>query len=409
MNSKKHALNQMKLICLVILISCVFACILIHKIYPENPGLIWVFTKAMFEAAVVGAMADWYAVVALFRYPMGIRLPHTAIIQKQKDSIGENLGEFVKNEFMKDEDVIRKVKDFDPIGKFFDFLSEKEKSNFFSLFIASALKAIVKDQGSLYLSKFFSQNIASIFCRLDAADGLSNLLNALHKNGITEKLLDSCLDEALQYIGDNKANWMEQVDKKGFWMANFIGTQYVSGFVDEVILHLQKLKVTTSSERKDINNRIVLYIHELKNNDDLIKAIDGYKLKFVQSEEFRKAVENGFEYLKKMLIDDLEREQKSKIVGYIHDALNALIKKYETDNEFNDYLNRMLEKVMRYLLDRKDLIAKYLAEQVKKWESEDIANKLELEIGKDLQYIRLSGTVVGGLVGGFFAVILHLL
>lgn len=406
-NSKKQALDRMKFLCLGVLIFCVVVCIFIHKIYPENPGLAWVFVKGLFEAAVVGAMADWYAVVALFRYPMGVKLPHTAIIQKQKDSIGENLGEFVKNEFMKDEDVVRKIKDFDPIKKFFHFLEEREKKYFFSVFMGKALSAIVSDKGVSYITHFFGKKIASLFDRLDAADGAARLLEVLYKNGMTEKVMDECLDKALQHIEIHKSDWIKRASDQGFFKGNFIGVHYVEGAIDEAVGYLKNLKDPMSNDRKKVNDQIVLYVYELKNNKELNDVIESYKLKFVQSDEFNKVVEHGFEYLKKMLVDDLDRGPQSNVVGYIHGALATLIKKYEVDSEFNDYLNRIFEKIVRYLLARKNLIAQYLAEQVKKWESEDIANKLELEIGKDLQYIRLSGTVVGGLVGGLFSVLLR--
>ncbi|RZA04186.1 MAG: DUF445 family protein [Moraxellaceae bacterium] len=181
MDRKVAELQRMKTFCLLLLLGCVAMSVILEVSAPHSRNIVLIFLKGAFEAAVVGAMADWYAVVALFRHPLGISsLPHTAIIPRKKDDIGENLGKFVQNEFMDDAVVIAKIKEFDPIEKLFLWLEAREKDYFVSNFIRQAMISLLTDKSAMYIHEFTRQGIVKFINEANTANILAQLIQLVN-------------------------------------------------------------------------------------------------------------------------------------------------------------------------------------------------------------------------------------
>lgn len=405
---KVAELKKMKAFCLMLLLGCVVVSVVLEFLAPHPKHISLIFLKGAFEAAVVGAMADWYAVVALFRHPLGISsLPHTAIIPRRKDDIGDNLGKFIQNEFLDDALVLSKVKEFEPVEKLFIWIEKSEKNHLISNFIRKAIISIVADKSAKYLHEFTSKSLVKFIDQADASAILAQIISLLNDDKNRNELLDQLLNVVLSYMEDQHESWIEQAKEDGYWGLNIVGVPYVKKFIGAIYKRLEDVRGDEDHElRETIKSKVENYIYELQHDKKAIDAINKFKNDIMGNEKFLGFVNSIVTHAKEKLIADLNSES-SYIVENIHEGVLALVKKYRVDDEFNQYLNGRLDDLVKWLLAHKNKIAEHLSEQVKKWTPDSISQKLELEIGKDLQWIRVSGTLVGGLVGGVFAALLH--
>src|SRR5690606_31526960 len=197
---KRRRLRDMKLMavaCLAFFAMVYLVSILLQERYP------WLEYMAAFsEAAMVGALADWYAVVVLFRHPLGIKLPHTAIIPKNKDRIADNLGDFVQGEFFSTDRIISVIRKIDPASRLAEWLSNKENAEksgaLAARFFSYALTALDDRNVQAYLKNAVSDQIK----QLDLASLLGKILDSLTRNGKHQELLDQSIDYLARYLQD---------------------------------------------------------------------------------------------------------------------------------------------------------------------------------------------------------------
>lgn len=410
MDRKVEELRRMKMFCLLLLLGCVVISVILEVAAPHTGNIGLIFLKGAFEAAVVGAMADWYAVVALFRHPLGISsLPHTAIIPRKKDDIGENLGRFVQNEFMDDATVIAKVKEFDPIEKLFIWLEVSEKNYVVSNFIRTAIISLLTDKSAMYIHEFTRQSLVKFINEANTANIIAQLIALVNDDKNRNDILNKFLEMAQIYISEERAGWIERVKEEGYWGLNIVGVPYVKKFIEAV--HEKLIEIQNDEDhqiRHTIKIKIEEFIYQLQHDEKTINVVNRFKTDLMQNENFLEFVNSAVNYAKEKLIADL-RSENSYLVDNMHQGILALVKKYRVDAEFNTYLNELMNTLVKWLLQHKGKIAEHLSDQVKKWTPDSISQKLELEIGKDLQWIRVSGTLVGGLVGGIFSTVLFLI
>jgi uncharacterized membrane-anchored protein YjiN (DUF445 family) len=407
---KISELAQMKRLCLALLLGCVVMSVLLEVFFHNTGNLLLVFLKGAFGAAVVGAMADWYAVVALFRHPLGLkRLPHTAIIPRKKNDIGDNLGKFIRDEFMQDEVVLQKLHQFRPVDRFFAWVATRERKYFISRFLGRALVSILNDKSADYLSEFARINIAKLVETTDASSILRRILHVFDNEKFRNDCVNLILDKLIPYLQSEKDDWVEKARQTGTWGTKWIGGKYVDGFIDAMFRKLQEIRADDSHPARDeVKTMLAHWLQGLESDPESMEAVNRFKLGLLESEAFNRFINDSVTRVKASVIADLQRRD-SHLVEHIHQGLLALVERYQRDEEFNSYLHRLVDKLATWLLGHKNKIAEHLSEQVRAWSPDMVSQKLELEIGKDLQWIRVSGTIVGGLVGGVFSTILFLI
>lgn len=404
---KEKNLRRMKLVCVLLLLFCIAVSVALEVFAPQDKNIIWVFFIGFFEAAVVGAMADWYAVVALFKHPLNMSfLPHTAIIPRKKDEIGKNLGQFVLNNFMQDEVILNKVNEFDPVSKSFNWIEKREAEYVLSNFIKGAMITLLDDKNTKYINEFARKNILTIVDAMDAAGILSKVMSIFDNDSYRNSLIDNLLDHGLDYIVENKTRWIAQTKSEGTWGTQWIGGKYVDGFIDEIVQKIIDVRADNNHAIKiELKDKMKTLIHNLQHDPKTIATVNQFKNDLLENQRFLEFVNSSVAEIKDKLMADLYSED-SFLMEHIHVGLLALVQKYRIDNEFNAYLNDLLSQLVKWLLLRKKWIAEHLATQIQSWSPQNMSKTLELEIGGDLQWIRISGTLVGGLVGGIFSCVL---
>lgn len=400
----------MKRLCLWLLLGCIAVSIVLEMLFHNTENIFLVFLKGAFGAAVVGAMADWYAVVALFRHPLGLgRLPHTAIIPRKKDEIGDSLGKFVRDEFMQDEVVLQKLQSFRPVDRLFEWMAVREKKYFISRFLGRVVIAVLKDKSAVYLNEFARVNIAKLVEAMDASAVLSRIIHVFDNEKFRNDCINLILDKVIPYLQSEKDDWVAQAKLTGVWGTKWIGGKYVDGFIEAMFRKLQEILADDwHPARDEVRAMLGRWLTGLQSDPQTMEAVNRFKLGLLESEDFNYFINDSVARVKASMIADLQRRD-SHLIEHVHQGLLALVERYRKDAEFNNYLQHLVEKLVVWLLSHKNKIAEHLSEQVRTWSPDTVSQKLELEIGKDLQWIRVSGTIVGGLVGGVFSTALFLI
>lgn len=346
--------------------------------------------RAVSEAALVGGIADWFAVVALFRHPLGLPIPHTAIIPKSKDEIAKNLGQFIKIEFFSKENLRKST--------FLEKLSLKRiiesfiegKSTSFSLHtltqaleskIPTLCEKINDEQKNL---RFLEQvNFSKLI-----AEGLQSIQESNSYDEIVKELVE-IIDEKFKGL---KSKLREELVGDS-WINK--GISFITSYDDKVINgieeYINKLKNPNSKELQKLKDALKEYIYKLLHDENTINSVNA-KIKGALSSEMSA----------KILTAILEHIQENKIISTtIADILKRSLQNFCNDTRKLVATERWIKnKIVNIVGDYSDEIAGFIENTIKSWDSQEITQKLELEVGKDLQFIRINGMFVGGIIGG---------
>lgn len=397
-NSKKEQdLRKMKRNALILL---GFAVVLffVANVYKVD----WL--KAFSEAAMVGGIADWFAVVALFRHPLGIPIPHTALIPSNKDKIGENLGDFVSDEFLTREKLEVKIEQFNVAVKASDWLMEEKNASLAANLIAenvipSVLKTIDDDQVKYFVQTQFKDKLR----KLNFAEWIALGLDSLAKSKKQEELVTNVLKTLIAELQNNKHLIEEKVKSSTPFLSFGLADKKITeGVFNGLYNFLEQASHEDSTIRKKINDYVVDFIIELKESPEMQQKVNDLVFGFANKKEVQDYISGIWQEIKTAITDDLAKKKESSIKKSIANMIQGFGKGIQADQLMMDKINNFVKNdLLSVLINNKKMIGDLISSTVKGWDTDEVSKKLELEIGSDLQYIRINGTLVGGLVGLF--------
>jgi uncharacterized membrane-anchored protein YjiN (DUF445 family) len=363
------------------------------------------YVRAFGEAGMIGALADWFAVVALFRHPLGIPIPHTAIIPANKDRIGTSLGRFVATNFLTTETLSPKLQALDPAGKVAEWLSDPVNAKIIadraSLFIPDIVNSLDDDAVNAVVKKNIIERVEAI----PAAPLAGNILSGLLTDNRYQTLLDSALGFAATFLDENKDIIRQKIKTESPW--------YIPDFVDNKLYEtiITKMEHTLQEVRHDPNHEMRRRFHRamqefvtnLRNSPEYATKGETIKQDIIDHPIIQQYLDRLWTDIKVRLLADVAnpdsaiRENLEKGVLRIGNALLH-------DAGLREKLNERIQTAaVDFIVGRSDEIASLIAETVERWDTDTVATRIELQVGKDLQYVRINGAIVGGLVG----VIIH--
>lgn len=392
---KKKALNKMKGNALVLLGVAVL--LFIIAIYFKIPML-----QAFSEAAMVGGIADWFAVVALFRHPLGIPIWHTAIIPTKKNEIGENLGNFVSEEFLNREKLEIKLEEFNFATKASDWLSQEENANKIASLVAvnvipGVLRTIKDEDIKRFIQIQFKEKLEGI----NFGDWVALALEPLQKGQFKDQLLTNLLEVMAKELSNNKDLIRKKVKESTPFLSFGLADKSISeGVFNGLYDFLNEAKKPESTIRLKIDDYINDFLHKVKNSEEMRVKINTVILGFVGKKEVQDYINGIWDEIKLSITNDLEKGDESSIKNSISGLIQTFGNGIKEDTIMIDKINNFIKNdLLSMLLNNKKVIGDLISSTVKSWDGEEVSEKLELEIGKDLQYIRINGTLVGGLIG----------
>jgi uncharacterized membrane-anchored protein YjiN (DUF445 family) len=393
--SKIKALKKMKRNASMLLGAAVV--LFIIAIYFKIPML-----QAFSEAAMVGGIADWFAVVALFRHPLGIPIWHTAIIPVKKNEIGENLGSFVSEEFLNREKLEIKLDEFNFAIKASDWLSQEENANKIANSIAlNIIPGILKTIKDEDIKRFIQVQFREKLQAINFGDWVALALEPLQKGNVKDELLTNILAVMSTELNNNK----ELIRKKVKQSTPFLSFGLADKSISEGIFNgLQEFLDEAKNPESEIRFKIDEYIHDfldkVKNSEEMRIKINDMILGFAGKKEVQDYVNGIWDEIKLSITNDLKKGDGSSIKNNIADLIQLFGNGIQEDPVMVDKINNFIKyDLLNVLLNNKKVIGDLISSTVKSWDGKEVSEKLELEIGKDLQYIRINGTLVGGLIG----------
>ncbi len=359
------------------------------------------FVKAFAEAAMVGALADWFAVTALFKHPLGLPIPHTAIIKNQKDRIGESLGNFVERNFLTSAIIASKLQTIDIPQKAAEWLVEPENSEHLAERITTFIPDVLNAMNNDDVQHFIEHNLTERLRAVDIAPITGNLLATLTANNRHQGLLDEALKLAGRLLETNKDIIREKIREESPW--------YVPGFVDEKLYAkiiakadetLRDMNKNPDHElRRKFHQATQEFIQNLRTSPEYREKAEALKEEFLQHPTVQQYFSSLWTDVKFRLLADIEKPDSSvrvQIQNGIAKFGEGLLNDEKMRTRMNEWMNNAIISIVE---SRKNELASLIADTVKRWDGDTMSDRIELQVGRDLQFIRINGTLVGGLVG----------
>ena len=398
---KKQQLRQYKTLAtgLFILMMMTFIAMTILQKQSQSH---WIgYIRAFSEAAMVGALADWFAVTALFNYPLGVKIPHTNLIENSKEKIGDNLGNFVVDNFLSPENIrpyIQKLKVSVYVG---DWLSKERNQDVLINELSSIIKDIVNKLHDDAVVKFISGKAEEMTDSIKLNSIIGNGIEYLLSKNDHQKIITNLSAQVKGYILENQQMISERVGKESFFLIpksidNKIAEKITKGLSD---YFLEVEQNANHPLRSEITNKILDFSKELKDEPKWKAEFESIKSDFLQSDKIKQYSSDIWQSLKSSLIKELS-EEDSTLKSYVKKNIDEFVANLQNDEQFQNRIDGWVRlTAYKYILKNTQNFGELISTTVGNWEGKELSRKLELEVGKDLQFIRINGTIVGGLVG----------
>jgi len=362
----------------------------------------WVgYVRATAEASMVGALADWFAVTALFRHPLRLPIPHTAIIPRKKDQIGESLGAFVQENFLTRAVVDERLAAVDVPGRIGDFLAAPGRAERLAGDAGVALGAL----GDLLKDDDLQPAVAALVDRklrdTPAAPALARAIELVIEGDRHQEVLSAGLKALAAFLEENQAVFRAQLgDASPSWVPIWVDDR----LFDKVFSLLQGFFAEVGEDprhelRRSYDQRLRTYVHDLRTDPATAARVEELKAELVDHPAVRTWSGSLWTTAKNAVLAaaaDPDSELRVRIAGLIRQGAVLL----QTDPTTRDLVQTQTRRAAGYVVDRfAGDLAELVSSTVARWDTEETSRRIELQVGRDLQWIRVNGTVVGGLAG----------
>ena len=397
--------TRMKLVAGLLLLLAALLYVIATAMEPRHPA--WGYLASFAEAAMVGAIADWFAVTALFRHPLGLPIPHTAIIPRSKARIGQNLSTFITTHFLSTPMVLAKLEALDIGGRLANWLRHPANAEAVGRQLTNMARFGVESLHDERVQAFAQAKLINRARKVDLAPICGQVLEMLTRQGKHQAMLDEALIkvDALLQDDDTRALVADAITAEvrtlrylgigkavGGWSAN----KFVDG-VSAVIAEIAGDPEHPLRERFD--EHVGEYIDRLKHDPAYRLEVERIVAQLLEHPATTDYLRTLWRELTEWLEADLESPD-SRIGKRIVRLTQGLGDSLAADTAMRTWINEQLMAAAPSLLERyRGQIGKYITQRVENWESRELVEQMEQSVGKDLQYIRINGTLVGGLVG----------
>ena len=384
---------------LLVLMAAVYLTARLYE--PVHPAI--GFIRAFAEAAMVGGLADWFAVTALFRHPLGIPIPHTAIIPRNKDRIGDTLALFLRDNFLTPAVVARRMRRVDVASAAGRFLTKApdEGGRFkagASRLIANLLESFDQER----LGGMVKSAMAARIAELNLAPLLGQALSAAIAEQRHLPLLDGIIRWAGKTLSANDKLIRDMVHKQAGGILRWTGLD--ERLANAIIDGLQKMLDDMAAEpdhplRAKAEEGLATLAHDLQHDEKMQKRVANLRDEILENPAMRKWLDGLWESARAALLRSA-RDPDAALAGKFGEALRQLGETLQSDEKLRITINRFARRTaVGVTAGYGDGIVKLVSDTVRGWDAETITGRVENAVGRDLQFIRVNGTVVGGLVG----------
>jgi uncharacterized membrane-anchored protein YjiN (DUF445 family) len=363
---------------------------------------VWLgYVEAAAEAAMVGGLADWFAVVALFRHPLRLPIPHTAIVAKRKDDIGANLGEFVRENFLAPEQLAHRVASIDPIGRAIAWVDRGNGDRAAELILRtmSTLTSALDDRE---VNDFVHSVVAERVRAVPTAPVVANIVETVMADGRRGDLIEAALAGVISVLDGNRATLRGRFGEESpWWVPDGIDERVFTRLYDGVRKLLADVRADPNHElRAHLDRRIDATIVGLRTDPQLGARVEAWRDEILASPELRRATTSGWASISAAIDEAAEPGSTSVLRTRIAEAARAAAHRLDADPVLRARADAAVIGAVRSFAERGGReMAAVIESTVQRWDADDTSARLEEQIGRDLQFVRINGTLVGGIAG----------
>jgi uncharacterized membrane-anchored protein YjiN (DUF445 family) len=369
------------------------------------------YVRAAAEGGMVGALADWFAVTALFKYPMGLKIPHTAIIPRKKDQIGTSLGQFVEENFLAESVVQQKLSSLGLAQRAGSWLSRPEGADRVAVEGAALIRGAFTVLDDDAVQKVIESMVRKHVVDPPWGPPVGRMAARIFEEGHHHRLVDLLVDRAAEWVDSNYDVVSRVVSQRSpTWVPHF-----VDGLVGDKVYteFLKFVRAVQADPQHDVRLSIDKYLkdlaQDLQHDPAVIAKAEEIKAGILDDPRVHDVAARAWSTVKTALLEAVN-DPDSELTRNFKAAVRDFGRRLTTDEDLAGKINRWISDGAGYLVRtyRSD-IAGIISETVGRWDAEETSRKIELQVGKDLQFIRINGTVVGSLAGLAIFTIAHAL
>ncbi|CAN5643924.1 DUF445 domain-containing protein [soil metagenome] len=398
---RARGLRRMKLVALGFLVAAAVVVLVSSWAQSQGAGP-WVgYVRAAAEAGMVGALADWFAVTALFKHPLGIPIPHTAIIRRKKDQLGEGLGTFVRENFLSPAVVETKIRDADVAGRLGKWLAEPVNAARVASESATVLRVVVELLRDEDVQQVIDKMIVRRIAEPQWGPPVGRVLGTMLAENRQEALIQLLCDRAFEWAL-NAGDTIERVVTRDSpsWSPKFVDQLLGERIHRELMDFTDKVRRNPNHELRQSANRFLFeFADDLQNDAATIAKAEAVKEQLMARDEVSTAAETAWRTLKRLVLEGVD-DPSSTLRTRVADSVVRIGESLCSDADLRDKVDNWIVRAAQHLVSQYGVeITAVITETIERWDADEASRRIELHVGRDLQFIRINGTVVGSLAG----------
>jgi uncharacterized membrane-anchored protein YjiN (DUF445 family) len=392
------ALKRMRLVATGLLLLMLGAFVVCWMFEAQLPWL--AYPRAFAEAGMVGACADWFAIVALFRHPLGLPIPHTAIIPRNKQRLGDSLGAFIARNFFAPAEISGRFDRIDIADWVAQWLKKPENVSLVVRASKRVLPPALELIGGARVRGLSRDLIRTGIDSIAAAPLAGRVIAVLVAQGQHLAIFDLGLEAAIDFLGNNRKTLRQKAAANASgWLPGWVDAKLADAFIDALIDTLSAARAADHPWREDYRAYLDRLIGRLADDPEIYERCERVKSGVLDG----KLVDDYLAWLTTEIETNLAagfEEDGVGIGGILERSVPALGTWLDSDSRARDAINLWVRQlVLNTIVPNRDEIGAFVSDVIARWDERTLVERLELQVGRDLQFIRINGTLVGGLVG----------
>jgi uncharacterized membrane-anchored protein YjiN (DUF445 family) len=399
---RRRALRRMKVVALSFLVGASVMFLGCRWAQAGGSAAAWVgYVRAAAEAGMVGALADWFAVTALFKHPLGIPIPHTAIIKRKKDQLGEGLETFVRENFLSPPVVESKLRDAQIPGRLGKWLSQADHAERVAAETATVLRVLVELLRDDDVQHVIDRMIIKRIAEPQWGPPVGRLLATLLAENRQEALIQLLADRAFHW-SLNAGEVIQRVVERDSpsWSPRFIDHLVGDRIHRELMDFTDKVRRDPNHELRRSATRFLFdFAEDLQHDPATIARAEAVKEQLMARDEITNAAATAWKTLKRLVLEGVD-DPSSALRSRITDTVIRIGESLRDDAGLRDKVDNWIVRAAQHLVSQYGVeITAVITDTIERWDAEEASRRIELHVGRDLQFIRINGTVVGALAG----------
>ncbi|ADB35270.1 protein of unknown function DUF445 [Kribbella flavida DSM 17836] len=393
---RRRGLRQMRAVALSLLVLAA----IVYVLTLHRDGA-WGYVNAASEAAMVGALADWFAVTALFRHPLGLPIPHTAIVPTRKNSLAESLEQFVTENFLAESVVAEKMTSAQVSRRAGEWLAGGNHAERIVAEGARTVGVVLPKLGDADVTAFVRSSLLPRFAQEPLSPIAGHFLESVVDDGAHHALFDLVVDEAYAWLRDNRDTLADVVGPRApRWSPRWVDSLVIDRIHREALTWLADVRDNQDhAARQAVDRLLGQFAADLQHDPAMMERFEAFKRRMLEHPDLAPSLTAVWDAVRTALIDAIA-DPSSTLQTRSVQAIQDLGKRLQTDDALRARVDTRAAEAVGYVVRTYGSeIVSVISDTIERWDGREASARIELHVGRDLQFIRINGTVVGALVG----------